>query len=104
MENAKEIGTDASIIFTLAEESNVTIKASSGSWFKADYFRLTYGPEEDKLPQDVNGDGDVNITDVVNVINQIAAGGYDAQFDVNGDGYINISDVVKIINKIAGIE
>ena len=52
----------------------------------------------------MNGDGDVNITDVVNVINQIAAGGYDAQFDVNGDGYINISDVVKIINKIAGIE
>ncbi len=104
MENAKEIATDASIIFTLAEEGNVTIKASSGSWFKADNFRLTYGPEEDKLPQDVDGDGKVNITDVVKVINQIAAGGFDATYDVNGDGFINISDVVKIINKIAGIE
>lgn len=101
MENAKEIATDASIIFTLAEESNVTIKASSGSWFKADYFRLTYGPVTSD-PEDVDGDGSVNITDVVKVINQIAAGVYDEAYDVDGNGSINITDIVIIINKIAG--
>lgn len=42
MEYAKEIGTDASIIFKLEAKGNVEIKAASNNWFKADNFRLTY--------------------------------------------------------------
>lgn len=38
----KNIGIEASIIFKLDEQSNVTIKASSTNWFKADNFRLTF--------------------------------------------------------------
>lgn len=38
----KNIGIEASIIFKLEEKGNVTIKASSKSWFKVDNFRLTY--------------------------------------------------------------
>lgn len=45
----KNIGIEASIIFKLEEKGNVTIKASSKSWFKADNFRLTfYGTESAK--------------------------------------------------------
>ena len=42
MEYAKEIGTDASIIFKLEAKGSVEIKAASNDWFKADNFRLTY--------------------------------------------------------------
>ncbi len=49
MVGAKENGQEASIIFKLEEKSDVTIKATSMSWFKADNFRLTYyGAESDK--------------------------------------------------------
>ena len=45
----KNIGIEASIIFKLEEKGNVTIKASSKSWFKVDNFRLTfYGTESAK--------------------------------------------------------
>lgn len=54
-------------------------------------------------PGDVDGDGTVNITDIVTVINAIASGSTDDMYDVDGDGNINISDIVKIINIIAGI-
>ena len=42
MANAKEMGQDGSIEFALKEPARIEIKASSGSWFKADHFRLTY--------------------------------------------------------------
>ena len=53
---------------------------------------------------DVDNDGQVNISDVVKVINMIAAGEYSATADLNNDGQINITDIVKIINIIAGIK
>lgn len=60
--------------------------------------------ENEKLFGDVDGDGYVNITDVVSVINTIASGTYDASADVDGNGSINITDIVNIINTIAGVE
>ncbi len=55
---------------------------------------------------DVNGDGQVNISDVVAVIGYIAGETTysKSQADVSADGSVNISDVVKIVNFIAGIE
>ena len=41
--------TDASIIFTIAENEPVEIKASSATWFKVDNFRLTYYGGESTL-------------------------------------------------------
>ena len=49
---------------------------------------------------DVNGDGEVNISDVNNVISIILSGGTDAAGDVNGDGEVNISDVNAVIEII----
>ena len=59
--------------------------------------------EETSLPGDINGDGSVNITDVVVTINLIAAGSYSSAADINADNAVNITDVVQIINIIAGI-
>ena len=55
---------------------------------------------------DVNGDGDINITDAVGIVNYILGRpGADFQpqaADVNKDGDINITDAVGIVNHILG--
>ena len=54
-----------------------------------------------KVKGDVNGDGNVDISDVVAVINQIAGIASFEDADVNGDTDVDISDIVAIINIIA---
>ena len=51
---------------------------------------------------DVNGDGEVNISDVNAVIDIILSGGGDAAGDVNGDGEVSISDINALIDIILG--
>jgi hypothetical protein len=56
---------------------------------------------ERALTADVNEDGQVDISDIVAVINQIAGTAQYAKADVNGDNTVDISDIVAIINAIA---
>jgi len=49
---------------------------------------------------DVNGDGEVNISDVNRVIDCILTGNVDSAADVNGDNEVNISDVSDLISLI----
>ncbi|MBQ4028555.1 MAG: dockerin type I repeat-containing protein, partial [Prevotella sp.] len=53
---------------------------------------------------DVNGDGLVNITDVVCLVNYVLdsdASNINLEIsDINGDGIINITDVVSLVNLI----
>jgi hypothetical protein len=60
---------------------------------------------EDILMGDVNGDGEVNNSDVNSVIDIIINGGgsssgHSRAPDVNGDGEINITDINAIIHEI----
>jgi len=50
---------------------------------------------EKKLTNDVNGDGTVNILDLVTVASGF---GTDAP-DINGDGVVNILDLVAVANQ-----
>lgn len=52
------------------------------------------------VPGDVNGDGEVNISDVNAVIDMILSQSNDNAGDVNGDGEVNIADVNAVINFI----
>ena len=55
----------------------------------------------DDEPGDVNGDGNINISDVTALINLLLSGGeVPAGADVNGDGQVNISDVTALINRL----
>ena len=54
------------------------------------------------IPGDVNGDGEVNISDINAVIDMILGGRVDPSGDVNGDGEVNISDVSDIIDILLG--
>lgn len=59
------------------------------------------GPEP--IVGDVNGDGEIGISDVNAVIDMIQSGAdYSAAADVNGDGEIGISDVNALIDMILG--
>lgn len=54
---------------------------------------------------DVNGDGAVNVVDVVVTVNLILGGQpYDECVDLNGDGAINVIDVVQLVNIILAPE
>ena len=53
---------------------------------------------------DINGDGEINVSDVTALINKIlGASDYSNEVcDINGDGEINVSDVTALINMILG--
>jgi len=51
---------------------------------------------------DLNGDGKVNVGDIMAIINIMADGGKDMKGDVNGDGAVNVGDIMAIINIMAG--
>ena len=59
-------------------------------------------PEPPKKKGDVNGDGNVDISDVVAIINQMAGTAEWPDANVNGDEKVDISDVVAVINIMAG--
>jgi len=51
---------------------------------------------------DLNGDGIVNILDVIAVVNLVLGGEYNNSADLNSDGNMDILDVVLIVNLILG--
>jgi len=52
---------------------------------------------------DINGDGGVNVVDVVLLVNIILSGDYDSLADINGDGSNNVLDIVNLVNIILGL-
>ena len=55
-----------------------------------------------QAPGDINGDGEVNVSDVTALINKILGSSTytNTVCDINGDGEINVSDVTALINLI----
>ena len=66
---------------------------------------FTLGEEDHSQTQpaiigDVNGDGDVNVLDITELIDIIMNDGNDPRADVNGDGEINVVDITALIDII----
>ena len=59
-------------------------------------------PEAPSKKGDINGDGEINASDVTALINKILslADYADAMCDLNGDGEVNVGDVTALINLI----
>ena len=56
------------------------------------------------IPGDANGDSNVNVTDIVEIVNDILGHPSDKfnkdAADVNGDGVVNVTDIVSVVNII----
>ena len=56
-------------------------------------------------PGDINGDGQVDVGDIMAIINYMANPGdpeAPAAYDLNGDGQVDVGDIMAIINMMAG--
>jgi len=60
-----------------------------------------YCPNED-ITGDMNGDGVVNILDVVAAVNIVLSGEYQVSVDLNEDGSVDILDVILVVLIIQG--
>ncbi|SVD43497.1 uncharacterized protein METZ01_LOCUS396351, partial [marine metagenome] len=54
------------------------------------------------MPGDVNGDGSINVQDIIMVVNLILDDDYSTVADLNGDGSVNVQDIILIVNMILG--
>ena len=49
---------------------------------------------------DLDGNGTINILDVIILVNFVLSDGYSSEADINADGYCNVLDVVILVNMI----
>ena len=76
----------------------------TGKYGGGDYIHLHLSKSASK-PGDVNGNGEVNVTDVTALVNIILGSTTDYDMlnvDVNGDGEVNVTDVTALVNIILG--
>ena len=59
-------------------------------------------PAPQPVNGDVNGDGNVNISDINVLIDMILSGKSNPNGDVNGNGSVNIADINEVIDIILG--
>ena len=85
------VGTD--------ENGNEFTLNNSGQNYR---IRFSDNNAKDVLKGDVNEDNNVDISDIVAIINQIAGSAQYAHADVNEDKEVDISDIVAVIKIIAG--
>ena len=55
---------------------------------------------DDEIAGDINGDGILNILDIVSLVNLVLASDYEVAGDINLDGILNILDIVSLVNLI----
>lgn len=51
---------------------------------------------------DINGDGEIDITDVMQVVQDANQGKYSEKADINNDGQVTITDAMVILDKVLG--
>lgn len=62
------------------------------------------GIQPDYKLGDVNGDGEVNVTDAMQVVQDASSGKFSERADINNDGKVTVTDAQIIINKVLGKE
>ena len=102
-----EAGTSAEVTLTVSGDQLTThgdytiiVTATSGTnnMITAEIITITVieMPPPPPTPWDVNGDGTVNIQDLVLVAGQFGQTGASLKEDINGDGIVNVLDLVLV--------
>jgi hypothetical protein len=58
------------------------------------------GSPDSFFPGDMNGDGTINVLDIIEIIGFIMDNQYVQEGDYNGDGELNVVDIVSIVSLI----
>mgnify|MGYP001176315049 FL=1 len=61
---------------------------------------ITTRTESSYILGDINGDGILDVLDVVGLINAVLSGAYIASGDMNQDGVLDVLDIVTLVNTI----
>ena len=75
----------------------------TGAYCNIDKFELKAA----KVKGDVNGDGNIDVGDIMAIINYMAGdteGIELADANVNGDGTVDVGDIMAVINLMAGVQ
>ena len=84
---------------TLLVPESALEEYKTADWWRK--FKHINGIETPGIPGDINGDGEVGLSDVNELIDNIlSSNNYDDVLDINGDGEINISDINALISII----
>ena len=62
--------------------------------------KIAESDELSAIEGDLNGDDEIDVTDVVELIDMVLAGIYDPAGDINGDGEVDVTDVVELIDMV----
>ena len=91
------------IILDILETYTFLADELSGSLVDPLEFTGIFSEEEEEIVGDLNGDGLINIVDIVSLVNIILyIGEYNSTGDVNEDGTLNVVDIVIMVNWILG--
>ena len=91
--------TNQQLIFEI-NQSSTTEWTYSGNLIAARAIKYSYDYFDNTLSGDLNGDGAVNVLDVISVVNLVLENEYQVTGDLNNDGEVNILDIVALVNII----
>jgi hypothetical protein len=85
-------------------EHGETLKENShpftGTLTREDIVRILSAPidcQEEECPADVDGDGYVGVTDILDIIGSWGACGTPCPGDIDNDGFVNVSDLLEVV-------
>ena len=79
---------------------NNTYPEAAATLYDGSALFITDGSYSDFILGDFNGDGVLDVLDVVGLVNAVLSGNYSAPGDMNQDGTLDILDVVTLVNAI----
>jgi len=85
-----EVTSEGDIVWEYIESGNNVVIARAQK-YSINYFNVV---------GDINGDGILNILDIVSLVNLVLLGDFNQAGDMNLDGIINILDIVSLVNVI----
>lgn len=95
-------GLELHVAALAAGQATVNVTTDSNGQMATATFQVTV--TSDAMMGDMNGDGVLDVSDVVALINLVLGDGtYDVKADINGDSAIDVADVVDLINMVLNV-
>jgi hypothetical protein len=99
----RDIGDESGNTYTIAETSDASVTVEAGPGDVTGNGNPAQDLDGDGLYEDINGDGDVTVSDVqafFTTRDSTVVQSNTAAFDFNGDGRITVSDIQSLFNQV----